>query len=176
MIDTTKRRYSIAILVLVAWLSQVVYFFPPPTEAINKTAEAAQELDRKGALARNNEPGQKQTAAESIATDVKAELWRAWLTKLAIVVVGLISGLMALFSVRFWQLAVIVAALLYVLTWAIDSGVATLSFSRAYEIKWAFSKTNGTVAIFVHRDIVLPLLYLFAIVLTAIQLRQRSLS
>ena len=176
--DLTQNVRLLTVIILIAWMSQVVYlFYPSPKETIDKTATVFHELAKKNeaTLYWMKNHGDSQIEIKDVATGVKNELWLDWFIQLAIIVVGLVSGLMALLAIRFWQLAVIAASLLYLTVWLGLNITNNMSLIRAYEIKWVMATSPYPVISFIHRDIVLPLFYVgVTILLTATHVTGRG--
>lgn len=176
--NLTQNTRLLTVIILITWMSQVVYLlYPSPKETINKTAIVFQELAKKNetTLYWMKNHGDSQTEIKDVVTGVKNELWQGWFIQLGIIVAGLISGLMALLAIRFWQLAVIAAALLYLTVWFGLNVTNNMSLIRAYEIKWLMATSPYPVISFIHRDIVLPLFYVgVTILLTATHVTRRG--
>lgn len=168
MESATEGRVWAALL-LIVWLSQVIYLFPVPTAAIELAAQSARELSEKNQTAVQfmDQKNDGQVNEEDTAQSIKTELWRGWFTKVGILLVGLASVAMAFYSIRFWRLAIVVSAVFYLAVWLIDAGIASMSLMRSYEIKWMYAKMANTVPTFVHRDLLLPFFFLGVIAFIA---------
>lgn len=161
--------HVISVIILLAWLSQFFYLLPPPAGAIDSVANTMQRVANE--TARNyQEKGIELATAESkdVNADIKAELWQSWSINLLITLIGTAAALIAFFTTKFWRLAVLVGAVLFLGNWTLSAGLLDgVNLLRSYQVKWEFAKMAGNSLTVVHRDVILPLVYIASIFFVA---------
>ncbi len=147
-----SKRQVIAVIVLLTWLTQVIPLLFVSSESVNQTALAYQDISDK-----NNKP---INSADDIEMEVRTELWTAVFTRAAMAGLGIISAMMALLSIRMWQVAVVLTSSLYLVVWYSFGPTAYVPLTQAYELKWMMATVTGTQGFFILRDILLPAIYI----------------
>lgn len=158
------------IIILLAWLSQLFYLLPPPSGAIDSVANTMQQVANETARSYHKKGIDSATAeSKNVHADIRAELWQSWSINLSITLIGVAAVTSAFFSTRFWRVAVLVSTMLFLSNWTLGAGLLDgVDLWRSYQIKSEFAKTVGNSLAFVHRDIVLPLVYIAAIFFVAL--------
>jgi hypothetical protein len=188
-------KRPIALLLFLSWLPIAVTLFPFPTYRATEEIvwNQLQDLEKEGKTFHGDVLSEKQTQEELAPFHnpefVRAEaraMWslmlRAWLKHCAVLVVGLSACVIALFRLRFWQLALFASSLFY---FALSVSLAwvnpPLRLVPTPENVWLWlmivTRISGAHA-FVYRDFVLPYIQAAVIVTLSVNallsIRRRS--
>lgn len=165
------QRYGIGTVVLLAWISLIVPSLLIPEDTINEAAHGLQRFayENKESIGEMNRKNLSGAVVDDVEVRARDELWNERDKNLAISVIGAASGVMAIFAIPFWRLAVVATSLLYLGRWYTGGSMMSVSFLEAYELKWMTAKALGVRASFVQMDIVLPIVYVSVVAIVVVQ-------
>lgn len=147
---------------MLAWGSHAVYLAPIPEEEHAVQFFASIEKNY-------NDDGRLNEAIESymenrVSGRVFLEESRAgWLEKLAFLLVGVFSCLLAFRYPKFGSALMLVCSSVYLLVWATEFGVWQQGLFNSYGEGWYIATQFSKKALFFHKDVLLPWLVVLAL-------------
>lgn len=164
MIDS---KYWLGLIILISWLSQVVYLFPLPSTAPIQTLENEAQRTQKDLNAVPEEI--KPDKIGEYAEQAEEEIWDLWALRLVLILFGIVASILAFRRSAFWRTAIILTSLCYLILLYDPGYVDKVGLLESYKLKWKLYSSFNDLHTFVHRDIVLPVLYLATVVILAWQ-------
>lgn len=166
-----RRHYVVAALILVASLLQALPLLSVSSEGINEMGKSMQNMANQNQTTLDwmRKKGIADIKVTEVESGAKRELWIGVAKYVVTVFVGAGAALMAFFSVRFWRIAVIAVAVLYLWPWYSLGPLAHVPWVEAYKLKWMLATTVGIVDRFIIEDVVLPSIYIALLVFLVIQ-------
>jgi hypothetical protein len=165
------------VLAAVAWLSQVVYLVPLPEQRIDRYMQVHAKAFDSGS-APNLASESREVYLGRVRAEVSYEFWSEWVVSLLALVFGLFAAFAAIRQWRGSVLVLMISSVTYVLIWLVFSGVisSNLSLAGTFADMWKASRSLGSEAVFIHRDIVLLGLFAIIAIATAVSLVQGAVS
>jgi len=152
----------VGVVMLISWLSQVVYLFPLPSEAPISAIENEAQRTQKDLNAVPEEI--KPDKIKEYSEQAKKEIWGRWTLRLTLILFGVVASVLALKKMAFWRTAIILTSLCYLILLYDPGYVDKVGLLESYKLKWRLYSGFNDLHTFVYQDIVLPILYLAAII------------
>jgi hypothetical protein len=159
-------------LILVAWISSLYLLFPLPGQRIASFVQLDQK-DSAAFIEREMKATGLPRADVERVLKLKQErdgqaVWVQWLFVAALLVAGVIAGVMAVRSTRDWPYYVMVTSLLYVIGWVLSfSGSGAVSNGSVLDayvsslLNSFLASSSASLLAFLHKDLLLPLFHFF---------------
>lgn len=153
----------LGLIILISWLSQVVYLFPlPSTDPIQAIESEAQRTQKNlDAVPEGIELDKIRTYSEQATGDI----WDLWILRAILVLFGIIASILAFRRMAFWRTAIVLTSLCYLVLLYDPGYVDKVGLLESYKLKWKLYSSFNDLHTFVHRDIVLPILYLATVII-----------
>ena len=153
------KHNIVAYILLLSWISQLVYLFPVPDEKLSNSINAiTEDVVKERAWIAKELGGGEGNSEVSISSD---DIWNAWFHDLFLVMVGVATAFLGIGNYKNWSVISLIPAIYYLAIWYTRGSTHSVSLLKAFELKWLTAQTLGMESVFFHKDVVLPLVFVF---------------
>jgi hypothetical protein len=174
----TSIYYILAVLSLIAWLAQGTFLLSIPDQSIRQVSKIIQEMagEHESTLKDLKRDGLVDIDLEKVESSVYRSVTMRLQIEAVLVVFGIVTSLIVLFSRRLWLLGATIASASYLLFWFNTGLTSRVSLWEAYRAKWMLTEAMGKLETFLLQDVILPTLCVAVIAVASFRVVQGDLS